>query len=84
MRWRPNIPPRGRVKYLALANPTPHQNVRKILTAIRPGLTTLAFNFRLQGQLGRMEAVRPLAEVLRSYRLQDAKLRRILGRPPRV
>jgi hypothetical protein len=80
MKWRPNVAPRGQVKYLALANPTPDQNIRKILNAIQPGLTTLAFNFKLQEQWERMEAVRPLSDVLHAYQLRTAKLRRILGK----
>lgn len=80
MRWKSNAAPRGRKKYVVLGNTRPDQNIKQILLAIRPGLTALAFNFKLQKQLDRMESVRPLSRVLRAYRLLDSKLPGILGK----
>ena len=59
--WQTNQPPEPPGQLFHFFNPTPDQNIKEILASISPAVASLMHNLNHQGQLEKLEAVKPLA-----------------------
>jgi hypothetical protein len=69
--WRTNEPPEPPAKLWHFFNPTKDQNIREILSSISPAVASLMHNLNHQGQVDRLDAVKPLARLLQEFGVLD-------------
>jgi len=66
--WEPNeIPEDSNIRPIPFSNPVEDQNIKKILSAITPGIMGLMYNFRRQNQHDHIGKVAPIVELLEEY-----------------
>jgi hypothetical protein len=69
--WVTNEPPEPPGAFWHFFNPTPEYNIGAILRSISPAIASLLHNLACQRQTNKVEAVRPLARLIRDYGLLD-------------
>ena len=71
IRWVTNEPPEPPGAFWHFSNPTPEYNISTVLRSISPAIASLLHNLSCQQQTDKVEAVRPLARLIRDYGFLD-------------
>ena len=69
--WTTNEPPEPPTKLWHFFNTGKDRNIPEILSSISPAVASLMKNLNIQGQVDRLNAVKPLARLMKEFRVLD-------------